>query len=236
MKIISSIAVLIHLVMITCKCTATNAVSISDVESEFARLKGTCGLWREFLPMIDRVGAAEGSIPEVHNIQIYTATNFLSRLQATTNDYVYEGRYDFNGASACVSKMSEWEVFCNSTNALMLIANGLGQVQPIAYEFGSESNDFANILVYANSKSSIAGHRFAEVTPEELKLRNKASFQGMYNQEVISFRRRALLCFFEIIKQKYSHFCLRKRKFLWKEFIRRAKATEEEISSLSMSR
>ena len=102
--------------------------------------------------------------------------------------------------------------------------------------FGSESNDFANILVYANSKSSVAGHRLGEVTSEELKLRNKASFQGMYNQEVISFRRRALLCFFEIIKQKYSHFCLRKRKFLWKEFIRRAKATEEEVSSLSLSR
>ncbi len=215
---------------------ATSNPTEIEVNAEFCRLEGVEGLWREFLPMVDLVGAAEGSNPEVHNIQIYTATNFLSRLQATTNDYVYEGRYDFNGASACVSKMSEWEVFCNSTNALMLIADGLGQVQPIAYEFGSESNDFANILVYANSKSSIVGHRFGKLTPEELKLRNKASFQEMYNQEVISFRRRALSCFFEIIKQKYSHFCLRKRKILWKEFIRRAKATEEEVSSLSLSR
>ena len=87
MKIICGIAVLIHLVLITCKCMATNAVSISDVESEFVRLIGTCGLWREFLPMVDRVSATSEVLSEQNacHLQIYTLTNILIRRKGLRN-------------------------------------------------------------------------------------------------------------------------------------------------------
>ena len=85
-----------------------------------------------------------------------TCTNFISRLQATTNDYVFSGKYDFVGASACVYKMCEWDVFHNSTNALMRFADGLGNVQPVVWEFGCTSNELEMVNKKAISLACFA--------------------------------------------------------------------------------
>ncbi len=207
---------------------ASIALNEAVVNAEFARLEGEEGLWHKFIPMVDRIGSAEGSLQEVYNLQVFAATNFISRLQATTNDYVFSGKYDFVGASACVYKMCEWDVFHNSTNALMRFADGLGNVQPVVWEFGCTSNELEKVKRSLKTRRSIAGSRCSELTPEKLILRNKLLFQVAYNEEVVKFRKRVLRSFFEIVKHGYSNILIEKRRALWLEFLHRAKATEEE--------
>lgn len=87
MKIICNMVTLLFFVLITFSCSATNHVSIFEVESELVRLRGTCGLWREFLPMVDRVSATSEVLSEqnAYHLQIYTLTNILIRRKGLRN-------------------------------------------------------------------------------------------------------------------------------------------------------
>lgn len=230
MKIIYSMTVLMSLVLIACKCSATNAVSILDVESELVRLRGTCGLWREFLPMIDRVGAASEVQTEqdAYNLQMYTLTNILVRLKAATNDYVYDGYYDFVGARMCLEKINKWTVFQSSTNMLMAAADSLGELDVLPWEFGCNSNELNMAMAYATSKCSIAGVRSVETSDGFKMLCEKVRFRRLYNREVLEFRKSAFRYFLEVIKYRYVTESQIVRKQLWDVFLNRANATDEE--------
>jgi hypothetical protein len=232
MKIICGIAVLIHLVLITCKCTATNAVSISDVESEFVRLRGTCGLWREFLPMVDRVSANSEVLSEqnAYHLQIYTLTNILIRMRATTNDYVYDGFYDFGGARMCFEKIKNWSAFQSSTNLLMVAADHIGELKVLPWEFGCTSNELDMAIVQATSWCSIAGPRHSEPSEEFKLLCKKVRFRRLYNMELQKFRKRALRYFYEVVKYRYEAGSQNDREMIWNQFLDRANASDEERS------
>lgn len=232
MKIICGIAVLIHLVLITCKCTATNAVSISDVESEFVRLRGTCGLWREFLPMVDRVSATSEVLSEqnAYHLQIYTLTNILIRMRATTNDYEYDGFYDFGGARMCFEKIKNWSAFQSSTNLLMVAADHIGELEVLPWEFGCTSNELDMAIVQATSWCSIAGPRHSEPSEEFKLLCKKVRFRRLYNMELQKFRKNVLRCFYNVVKYRYKVEAQIEREVIWDEFLDRANASDEERS------
>lgn len=232
MKIINSFITLILLGLITSRGFATNSVSILDVEAELVRLKGTCGLWREFLPMVDRVGAADKVLSEqnVYDLQMYTMTNLLNRMQATTNDYVYEGYYDFGGASMCLEKMNKWTAFKSSTNMLMRAADCLGGLDELPWEFGCNSNELNRAIAYATSRSSIAGTGRIEPSENFKMLCKKVRFRRLYNTEMLKFRKRALRYFYEVVKYRYEAESQNERELIWNQFLDRANASDEERS------
>lgn len=232
MKIINSFITLILLGLITCRGFATNSVSILDVEAELVRLKGTCGLWREFLPMVDRVGAADKVLSEqnVYDLQMYTMTNLLNRMQATTNDYVYEGYYDFGGASMCLEKMNKWTAFKSSTNMLMRAADCLGGLDELPWEFGCNSNELNRAIAYATSRNSIAGTGRIEPSENFKMLCKKVRFRRLYNTEMLKFRKRALRYFYEVVKYRYEAGSQNERELIWSQFLDRANASDEERS------
>lgn len=232
MKIICNMITLIFFVLITFSCSATNHVSIIDIEAELVKLKGTCGLWREFLPMVDRVGAADKVLSEqnVYDLQMYTMTNLLNRMQATTNDYVYEGYYDFGGASMCLERMNKWTTFKSSTNMLMRAADCLGGLDELPWEFGCNSNELNKAIAYVTSRSSIAGTGRIEPSEDFEMLCKKVRFRRLYNTEMLKFRKRALRYFYEAVKYRYEAGSQKERELIWNQFLDRANASDEERS------
>lgn len=230
MKIICNMITLIFFVLITFSCSATNHVSILEVESELVRLRGTCGLWREFLPVVDRVGSADKvlSDQDTYELQIYTLTNILTRMRATTNDCVYDGFYDFGGARMCFEKIKNWSAFQSSTNLLMVAADHIGELEVLPWEFGCNSNELNMAMAYATSKCSIAGVRSVETSDGFKMLCEKVRFRRLYNREVLDFRKSAFRYFLEVIKYRYVTESQIVRKQLWDVFLNRANATDEE--------
>lgn len=230
MKIICNMITLIFFMLITFSCSATNHVSILEVESELVRLRGTCGLWREFLPMVDRVGYADKALSEqdAYELQIYTLTNILTRMRATTNDCVYDGFYDFGGARMCFEKIKNWSAFQSSTNLLMVAADHIGELEVLPWEFGCNSNELNMAMAYATSKCSIAGVRSVETSDGFKILCEKVRFRRLYNKEVLDFRKSAFRYFLEVIKYRYVTESQIVRKQLWDVFLNRANATDEE--------
>lgn len=232
MKIICNMITLIFFVLITFSCSATNHVSILEVDSELVRLRGTCGLWREFLPMVDRVGSADKvlSDQDAYELQIYTLTNILTRMRATTNDCVYDGFYDFGGASMCFERIKNWTAFRNSTNMLMTVAEYLGDLEVLPWEFGCTSNELNKAIVHTTSWCSIAGTMRIEPSENFKMLCKKVRFRRLYNTEMLKFRKRALRYFYEAVKYCYEAESQNDRELIWNQFLDRANASEEERS------
>lgn len=232
MKIICNMITLIFFVLITFSCSATNHVSILEVESELVRLRGTCGLWREFLPMVDRVGSADKvlSDQDTYELQIYTLTNILTRMRATTNDCVYDGFYDFGGARMCFEKIKNWSAFQSSTNLLMVAADHIGELEVLPWEFGCTSNELDMAIVQATSWCSIAGPRHSEPSEEFKLLCKKVRFRRLYNMELQKFRKNVLRCFYNVVKYRYKVEAQIEREVIWDEFLDRANASDEERS------
>lgn len=232
MKIICNMITLIFFVLITFSCSATNHVSILEVESELVRLRGTCGLWREFLPMVDRVGYADKvlSDQDTYELQIYTLTNILTRMRATTNDCVYDGFYDFGGARMCFEKIKNWSAFQSSTNLLMVAADHIGELEVLPWEFGCTSNELDMAIVQATSWCSIAGSRHSEPSEEFKLLCKKVRFRRLYNMELQKFRKNLLRCFYNVVKYRYKVEAQIEREVIWDEFLDRANASDEERS------
>lgn len=232
MKIICNMITLIFFVLITFSCSATNHVSILEVESELVRLRGTCGLWREFLPMVDRVSATSEVLSEqnAYHLQIYTLTNILIRMRATTNDYVYDGFYDFGGARMCFEKIKDWSAFQSSTNLLMVAADHIGELKVLPWEFGCTSNELDMAIVQATSWCSIAGPRHSEPSEEFKLLCKKVRFRRLYNMELQKFRKRALRYFYEVVKYRYEAGSQNDRELIWNQFLDRANTSDEERS------
>ena len=211
---------------------ATSNPTEIEVNAEFCRLEGVEGLWREFLPMVDRVSATSEVLSEQNacHLQIYTLTNILIRMRATTNDCVYDGFYDFGGASMCFEKIKNWSTFQSSTNLLMVAADHIGELKVLPWEFGCTSNELDMAIVQATSWCSIAGHRHSEPSEEFKLLCKKVRFRRLYNMELQKFRKRALRYFYEVVKYRYEAGSQNDRELIWNQFLDIANASDDERS------
>jgi hypothetical protein len=182
--------------------------------------------------MVDRVGSADKvlSDQDAYELQIYTLTNILTRMRATTNDCVYDGFYDFGGARMCFEKIKNWSAFQSSTNMLMVAADHIGELKVLPWEFGCTSNELDMAIVQATSWCSIAGHRHSEPSEEFKLLCKKVRFRRLYNMELQKFRKRALRYFYEVVKYRYEAGSQNDRELIWNQFLDRANASDDERS------
>ena len=197
--------------------------------------------WKDFIPLMEKVVKYQNSVTN-SIVKVNVEYDILERMTyfAFACEYDYDDiKANFDTRIVCVDLLCQFDFVRTDTNAVMMIADWLGNARPIKIDkeeekcWLDESRRMDNLMLYARKSmkrrqpESISYMSPLSVpyarTPYRLRVLKAQKFRLMYNNNLPEFRSKAEARMRRFVFEEFKAKNKLEREALWSEFCRRAK-------------
>ena len=215
-------------------------VKLKEIDDAFLASSSDVDNWMLFVPLLElvdqrRLLGEDECVEDKRNL-----SKILNRFVLYSFACRYDSlkiKADFSGRKRCVKLFATIVAKSSDEENLYLLAQWLSGANIITVKKSEVDQDFKSaieqdaLIIYGGkTQPRYPGSIGAKPRrgPAWRAVKEKLDFRSYYNQKVIEFRRFAFSVFHKEICSGFEKVEESKRKLIWEEFCRRAKATEEE--------
>lgn len=215
-------------------------VKLKEIDDAFLASSPDVDNWMLFVPLLElvdqrRLSGEDECVEDKRNL-----SKILNRFVLYSFACRYDSlkiKADFSGRKRCVELFATMVAKSSDEENLYLLAQWLSGANIITVEKSEVDQDFKSaieqdaLIIYGGkTQPRYPGSIGAKprMGPAWRAVKEKLDFRSYYNQKVIEFRRFAFSVFHKEICSGFEKVEESRRKLIWEEFCRRAKATEEE--------
>ena len=215
-------------------------VKLKEIDDAFLASSPDVDNWMLFVPLLElvdqrRLLGEDECVEDKRNL-----SKILNRFVLYSFACRYDSlkiKADFSGRKRCVKLFATIVAKSSDEENLYLLAQWLSGANIITVEKSEVDQDFKSaieqdaLIIYGGkTQPRYPGSIGAKprMGPTWRAVKEKLDFRSYYNQKVIEFRRFAFSVFHKEICSGFEKVEESRRKLIWEEFCRRAKATEEE--------
>lgn len=215
-------------------------VKLKEIDDAFLASSPDVDNWMLFMPLLElvdqrRLLGEDECVEDKRNL-----SKILNRFVLYSFACRYDSlkiKADFSGRKRCVELFATIVAKSSDEENLYLLAQWLSGANIITVKKSEVDQDFKSaieqdaLIIYGGkTQPRYPGSIGAKprMGPTWRAVKEKLDFRSYYNQKVIEFRRFAFSVFHKEICNGFEKVEESRRKLIWEEFCRRAKATEEE--------
>ena len=215
-------------------------VKLKEIDDAFLASSSDVDNWMLFVPLLElvdqrRLLGEDECVEDKRNL-----SKILNRFVLYSFACRYDSlkiKADFSGRKRCVKLFATIVAKSSDEENLYLLAQWLSGANIITVKKSEVDQDFKSaieqdaLIIYGGkTQPRYPGSIGAKprMGPAWRAVKEKLDFRSYYNQKVIEFRRFAFSVFHKEICSGFEKVEESRRKLIWEEFCRRAKATEEE--------
>lgn len=215
-------------------------VKLKEIDDAFLASSPDVDNWMLFVPLLElvdqrRLLGEDECVEDKRNL-----SKILNRFVLYSFACRYDSlkiKADFSGRKRCVKLFATIVAKSSDEENLYLLAQWLSGANIITVKKSEVDQDFKSaieqdaLIIYGGkTQPRYPGSIGAKprMGPAWRAVKEKLDFRSYYNQKVIEFRRFAFSVFHKEICSGFEKVEESRRKLIWEEFCRRAKATEEE--------
>ena len=220
---------------VACEAMGTGYPSVKELtEALTDSAKQPSRRWRLFASALKRMHDYKSGVNTnaVSAAEAFVLSNVLGVAVAGVRDCDL-AQFDLLGMKMCMMEISSWPSMRISTNQVMRVADDLSRYVQLPDLRSTDAVRHAyaldNLVLHGTNANPRGADVVANTNGAVVRIRNLMSFRSTYNESVRKFRQWTLSCFCDVILvHGFKDREPADRQMLWREFVRRAKASARE--------